>query len=169
MTALVFAPAVSAVGLIEDVEVKENGRIVWKDYPGAVDYWIGVDGGSTPIENGGKISDRITEPGTYSLELDAYTANGEKLLATWEGKVEFDGSVFKLVWSEGRPAETPEPQKQNEPNGPASPAPAPGPAQEGASFAAGPLLIVIIIAFAAIVMSVAAVIIVIVIVRNRKK
>ncbi len=84
------------VGRISGVEVSEKGAITWDDFPGAVDYWIGVDGGFTPISKGASILDRFNEAGAYHLELDAYTANGEKLLAVWNGEAEYDGEYVKV-------------------------------------------------------------------------
>ena len=103
------APA-HAVGYITGVEITGSGRMIWDVYPGAVDHWLGINGGFTPIENGEYISKRFDEAGTYELELDAYTENRETLLAMWKGTVEFDGSEVTLTWSEPDPGiPTPEP------------------------------------------------------------
>lgn len=112
--ALVLSAALSAgaetVGYITGVSITEAGRLVWDNYPGAVDYWLGVDGGYTPVSNGQNIIDRFDSEGTHELELEAYTAGGETLIASWRGEVEYDGKNIKLTWSEEDPGiPTPEP------------------------------------------------------------
>ena len=104
---IVFAalPALAdSIGYISGVKLTEGGRLTWDDYPEAVDYWLGINGGFTPVRNGESITDRFDEAGTYALELEAYTENGETQLAEWKGEAEYDGSKLTLTWSEPDPA-----------------------------------------------------------------
>lgn len=167
--ALFISSAAAALGLITGVKISPKGRITWDDFPGAVMYWLGVDGGYTPIMNGGTISDRIEEPGTYDLEIDAYTENSEKLLAVWTGTVVYDGSTFTLAESEEGPIDT-----TDESPAPVIAAPDTTRVPEkdrdtSSGIASGPIIITAIIAAAVIVTAVAAVIIVLAIVKRKKQ
>lgn len=93
----VFCAAEYGDGVIKDVELDADGTLSWEDYPKAKDYWIGVDGGFTPANNGMSVSTLITAAGTYRIELEAYTEDGEKFIAAWSSKVIYDGFVFKLI------------------------------------------------------------------------
>lgn len=83
-------------GLIKGVKVDADGTLTWDNYEKAKDYWIGVDGGYTPASNGMSLTTRISEAGTYRIDLEGYTEGGEKFIAAWTSKVIYDGSVFKL-------------------------------------------------------------------------
>lgn len=83
-------------GVIKDVEFDADGTLTWEPYDKAEDYWIGVNGNYTPAENGMNVKEKISEPGIYSLELQAYAEEGERFIAAWNEKIIYDGTVFKL-------------------------------------------------------------------------
>lgn len=191
--ALMLAAALPAladtIGYITGVEITSAGRLVWDEYPGAVDYWLGVDGGFMPVSSGERILGRFEAAGEYDIELDAYTENGEALLATWSGRVEFDGESLKLIWSEddpglptpeateapesateepsAAPAETKAPSQETDP-APTEPVPEPDlPNQSVTSMLI--LGLYILLGLFIVVVIVAAVIIIIVVVRKKRK
>ena len=95
--ALTVTCAADKVGKIENVKVTPEGLVTWDEYEGAVDYWIGVDGGFVPADGLCALRDFISEPGNHYIEIEGYTAGGEKRVAD-SGKimVYYDGTSFSL-------------------------------------------------------------------------
>ena len=72
---------------ISNVVLDEHGILSWNPYEGADSYWLGIDGGFTPIENETDLNDRIRIEGDYKLELEAY-------------RKETDGKSYKIAGTE---------------------------------------------------------------------
>lgn len=83
-------------GVIKNVQLTADGVLSWDEYKKAGEYWLGVDGAFTPVNNGDSLTGRIKEPGEYRIEINAYTKPTDLFIAAWNGTAVYDGTSFVL-------------------------------------------------------------------------
>jgi hypothetical protein len=81
---------------VTGISVTPEGLLSWDEVPGVEQYWVGVNGGFVPAENGCSLVDRVWQSGVYDISVEAYAESGSKTLATGSVQITFNGRSFAM-------------------------------------------------------------------------
>ncbi|MCR4681800.1 MAG: hypothetical protein K5647_00565 [Clostridiales bacterium] len=81
---------------VTGISVTPEGLLSWDEVPGTEQYWVGVNGGFVPAENGCSIADRAWQPGVYDISVEAYADSGSKILAKGTDRITFSGRSYAM-------------------------------------------------------------------------
>ena len=81
---------------VTGISVTPEGLLSWDEVPGTEQYWVGVNGGFVPAENGCSLVDRVWQSGVYDISVEAYAESGSKTLATGSVQITFNGRSFAM-------------------------------------------------------------------------
>ena len=81
---------------VTGISVTPEGLLSWDEVPGVEQYWVGVNGGFVPAENGDSLAGRLWQPGVYDISVEAYTDSGSKILAKGTDRITFSGRNYTM-------------------------------------------------------------------------
>lgn len=81
---------------VTGITVTQDGVLSWDDVPGTEQYWVGVDGGYVPADNGCDITDRVYLSGVYEICVEAVADSGSKTIAAGTARITYSGKSYAL-------------------------------------------------------------------------